>query len=252
MKNKSGQITIFIILALIIVVSIALVTVIFRKPSSVQAVNEENPQAYIESCINDYVDEAVNLLSEQGGDINPQGSVMFKGRNITYLCYTSGFYFPCVNQRPMLAEHIEKEITNYIKPKAENCFNALKAQLEQKNYNVAMGSMKLTTKLQPKQIVVNIDRNFKMSKNEKIKEYKTFKSIINNPIYDLTEIAMEIVNQEARYCNFDILGFMVIYPEYDIQKFRTGDSDIIYTLREIASNQRFIFSIRSCALPAGF
>jgi len=44
---------------------------------------------------------------------------------------------------------------------------------------------------------------------------------------------------------------MIIYPKYDIEKFRTGDSDTIYTLKDTPTGKEFIFAIRSCAMPAG-
>lgn len=249
--NKKSQITIFIILALIIVVAIVMLFLLM-KPKDFQVEDIENPQAYIDSCTRGFTEEAINVLSEQGGDISPEGSTMFRGRNITYLCYNANFYQPCIMQRPDLINHIENEITNYIEPKVNNCFNALKAKLEAKNYIIEIGDMQLQTKLQTGKVVVNIDRNFKMTKREETRNFDNFKSIITNPIHELAEVAMEIANQEAKYCNFDILGYMIFYPDYDLNKFRPGEGDVIYQLRHIQTNERFVFAIRSCALPPGF
>jgi hypothetical protein len=248
---KRGQVTIFIILALIIVVSIILLFLLIRKPQ-LQIEDIENPQVYIDSCVSEFTEEAINVLSEQGGDIAPEGSTMFRGKNITYLCYNANFYEPCIMQRPDLITHIEDEITYDIEPKIDNCFNALKEKLESKNYNIEMGNMQLQTELQSGKVVINIDRDFKMTKREETRSFDNFKSIIANPIKDLAEVAMEIANQEAKYCNFDILGYMIFYPEYNLDKFRPGDGDVIYYLRHIQTNKRFVLAIRSCALPPGF
>ena len=249
--NNRGQITIFIILALIIVVSIILLFLLIKKPQF-QVEDIENPQAYIDSCVSEFTEEAINVLSEQGGDINPEGSTMFRGKNITYLCYNANFYEPCIMQRPDLITHIENEITGYIEPKVDNCFNALKAKLEKKNYGIEMGNMQLQTELQTGKVVINIDRDFKMTKREETRSFDNFKSIISSPINGLAEVAMEIANQEAKYCNFDILGYMIFYPEYNLDKFRPGEGDVIYQLRHIQTNKRFVLAIRSCALPPGF
>jgi len=250
-KSKKSQVTIFIILALIIVVSIILLFLLIKKPQF-QIEDIENPQAYIDSCTREFTEEAINILSEQGGDINPEGSTMFRGRNITYLCYNANFYEPCIMQRPDLITHIENEITGYIEPKVDNCFNALKTKLESKNYDIEIGNMQLQTELQTGKVVINIDRDFKMTKREETRSFDNFKSIIANPINDLAEVAMEIANQEAKYCNFDTLGYMIFYPDYDLDKFRPGDGDVIYQLRHIQTNKRFMIAIRSCALPPGF
>ncbi len=249
--NNRGQITIFIILALIIVVAIVMLFLLMR-PKDFQVEDIENPQAYIDSCTREFTEEAIDILSEQGGDINPKGSTMFQGGNVTYLCYNANFYQPCIMQRPDLINHIENEITNYIEPKVDNCFNAIKAKLESKNYIIELGDMQLQTKLQTGKVVINIDRNFKMTKRQETRSFDNFKSVITSPIHDLAEVAMEIANQEAKYCNFDILGYMIFYPEYDLDKFRPGEGDVIYQLRHIQTNERFVFAIRSCALPPGF
>jgi hypothetical protein len=253
MKNlnisKKGQVTIFIILALIIVVAMLMIFLMFRG-TDVQTENLENPQVYIDSCVKEYTRDAIDIISKNGGDINPQGTVMYKGENITYLCYTANYYKTCINQRPMLIEHIEEEIKNYIEPKVGACFDSLKTELEKKNYVIDSGSMNLDISLMSRQVVVNIKKNFRMTQRDKTQEFKEFKISSISPIYELSEIAMEIANQESQYCNFENLGFMIIYPEYDIRKERTGDS-LIYLLKEVKTNQEFRFATRSCAMPAG-
>jgi len=248
--NKKAQVTIFVILALILVVGIILIFLLIRGPTA-NVIDEENPQAFIDSCTRQAVEKAIETLSKQGGDINPKGSVMYYGKNITYLCYTSNFYVSCTTKRPMLIEHIEDEIIDYITPLINNCFQTLESSLENR-YDIETEDMKLNVILYPKHLIIDIDKYFKMTRNDETREFSEFKINLINPIYDLSQIAMEIANQESHYCNFNTVGFMMIYPEYDLDKFRTGDSDIIYTVKERSSNQEFKFAIRSCVLPAGF
>jgi hypothetical protein len=248
--SKRSQVAIFIILALIIVVSISLLFLLFKGPEATLE-DVENPSAYISSCVKEFTGEAIEIISKNGGDIEPEGSLMYKGENITYLCYTANYYKTCVNQRPMLIEHVEDEIKNYIEPKVTRCFNSLQSELEKKDYVVNTAGMSLDVSLKPKQVVVDIKKSFKMIKGEKSQEFKEFKVNTISPIYELSEIAMEIANQESYYCNFENLGFMIIYPEYDIRKERVGDSDTIYNIKEIRTNKNFRFAIRSCALPPG-
>ncbi len=250
MKNNRAQVTIFIILGLILVVVIVLLFLLIKRPD-ISLADTENPQAYIESCVNEAVEEAVEILLENGGDLEPKGSIMYDGQELTYLCYNKNYYKPCINQRPMLIEHIENEITSYIQPRVSNCFQTLKSELESR-YDIETGNMQLETKLQKGKVVVNIKKDFKMTRGDDVRSFTNFKANLISGIYGLAKIAMEISNQEAHYCNFDILGFMIIYPKYDIQKFKTGDSDTIYTLKDLITNQEFKFAIRSCALPAGF
>jgi len=249
-KNKKAQITIFVILALILIVGIILIFLLRQAPKT-EIVSEDNPQAFIESCTREAVEEALDILMAHSGSLEPKRTIMHQGVNISYLCYNSLYYRGCVNQQPLLIEHIEDEIYTYIQPRISNCFQVLKTTLEPR-YEVEMDNYwDLTTKLTPNGVEVNIDREFKMQRGDNVRSFSLFKINFIHPIYRLAEIAMEIVNAEARYCNFDILGFMIIYPRYNINKFRTGNSDTIYSLKELTSNKEFNFAIRSCAIPPG-
>lgn len=249
--NRKGQVTIFIILALILIVGIIFIFLLRQAPE-LEIVSEENPQAFIESCTRDAVEEALDLIMIHSGSLEPKGTIMYEGKNISYLCYNSLYYRPCINQQPLLIEHIEDELYKYVKPRISNCFQSLKTSLEPR-YEVAMeDNWDLTTKLTPSGVEININRDFKMQRGDNVRSFSLFKINILHPIYGLAEIAMEIINAEARYCNFDTLGFMIIYPKYDINKFRTGDSTTIYSVKGIANNKIFRFAVRSCAIPPGF
>src|SRR3989338_7109711 len=122
--NKRGQVTIFVILAFIIVVFIILFFLV-KNPPEFNVVDDQNPQSYIESCTKEAAEEAIDKLLPRGGDINPNGSVLYEGIERTYLCYSAKYYESCINQRPDLIKHIENEITNDIKDKVLLCFNNL-------------------------------------------------------------------------------------------------------------------------------
>lgn len=250
-KSKRSQITIFIILALILIVGIIFIFLL-RQAQKTEIMSEENPQAFIESCTRDAVQEALDIIMIHSGSLEPKGTVMYQGENITYLCYNNLYYRSCINQQPLLIEHIEEEIYKYIKPRLSNCFQVLKKSLEPR-YEVTMEeNWDLITKINPNGVEVNINREFKMQREDNVRSFSLFKINLVHPIYRLAEIAMEIINSEAHYCNFDILGFMIIYPRYDITKFRIRDSTTIYSVKEFTNDKEFKFAVRSCAIPPGF
>jgi hypothetical protein len=249
---KRSQITIFIIFAILLVVLIILLFYSMRTPI-IPGSDERNPQAVIEACTRESAEDAIEILSAQGGDIVPNGSVKYLGEDITYLCYNANYYESCINQRPLLIEHIENEITNYIKPIVEECFIRLEMDFKSRYDNLELSpDMKITTRLFPEQVIVEIYRDLKMSRGKDTREFHKFKMNMAHPIYNLAEIAMEIANQEAQYCNFDDLGFMIIYPRWNIESTITGESDSIYFIKERSTNQKFNFAIKSCMMPPGF
>jgi len=249
--NKKSQITIFVIMALIIIVIIA-IFFLLRAPPEVRVFDENEPQSFIESCTKEYVEEAIFLINQHGGDIEPKGSVSFNNLDRTYLCYNINYFDPCINQRPLLIEHIEEEITNYIRPHLERCFEELKQNFEKRHEVSLDKEMQITTTLQPKNVYVNVGRNLEATRGENSRSFEEFEMHFNHPIYNFAEIAMEIVNQETEFCNFDVIGYMILYPEYDVKRIITGDSNIIYKITERATNQEFTFASRGCVLPPTF
>ncbi len=249
--NLKSQITIFIIIALMIIVLIAMIFVA-RIPPKLEINDDRVPHSFIGSCTKQAVEESLKKIQETGGDINPRLSVRYENLNRSYLCYTLQYYKPCINQRPRLIEHIESQITEYISPKISQCFISLESDLS-KRYQIEMGDMEIKTKLAPKVVLVEINRKFKMSRGEtKAREFENFKIQLLHPIYDLAKVSNEIVNQEAQFCTFNALGYMTVYSDFDITRFKTGDSDTIYKIKERNSDQDFNFAIKSCPMPAGF
>lgn len=249
--NSRGQVTIFIIIALILVVITAMIFIAISPPKPGISV-EKAPHSTIELCAKKAVEEAIKKIEINGGDIDTSFSVMYNNINRSYLCYTNQYYKPCVNQRPKLIEHIQDEITNYITPRVSDCFDSLKTELDKRYQTIEMGEMKITTRLSPGEVLVNIDRKFKMSNGETSKEFDNYKMALVHPMYDLAKITAEITNQEAQYCTFNTAGFMTIYPEYDITRFKTGNSDTMYIVKDRRSGEEFNFAIRSCVMPPGF
>ena len=236
-----------------IIVAIAIIFLLMN-PIKVEVYDENNPQASIETCTREATEEALNILSPQGGDIIPKGSVRYNGEDIVYICYIgeTDFYKRCVNQRPLLVEHIEKEITDYITPRVNACFDKVENSLKTRYDSVETGEMTLITRIYPKQVVVEISKKISANRGDTSRTFERFRMNMVHPIYDLAKLTMEIANQEAKYCNFDDLGYMILYPQYDISSIITGDSDTIYVVKERSTNQEFKFATKSCLLPAGF
>ena len=249
-KSKRSQVTIFIILALILVVSIALIYVLIKKPT-INISPEDNPVAYIEKCMKDYATEALEILMPQGSYIEPRNYKLYQNEKIGYLCYTREFYETCKNQEPMVMEHIESETINYIEPRMQNCFANLRRELEKKNYDVDMQSMNISVEIKPEKVFITINRKLQLIKNEQTKDYEKFKTQILSPIYELSVIALKIMNGEAVGCGYDYVNEMMLYSNYDIKKFVTGDSTKIYTLKDKISQQALSFAVRSCVVPPG-
>ncbi len=247
--NKKAQVTIFIILALILIVSIALIYVIIRKPE-ISLSPEENPEAYIEKCARDVVAESVEKIFKGGGRIDPELFIMHQGGKYNYLCYNKNYYLTCINHHPMLKNIVEEEIEKDTINQIKRCFFSLKEDLEKKKYSVLLGELDYQINLAPQKVLIEINRKLDFSKEGNVKEIKKFNSRIISPLYELIMVAREIVNQESQFCNFEYNGFMLLYPKYDLKRIEYDESRL-YRIIDRVTSKEFKFAVRSCAFPPG-
>jgi len=251
--NRKGQVTIFIIIAILIVVAIALFF-LFRQ-GIVQLPggdSDRNPNAVFKSCIEDKLQETSDLILKQGGYVNPNLYKELDGEKISYLCYNSNYYESCINQEPVLIQHLKDEIKDVIESKVESCFRNYESSLKNKGYDVDAVYRDFEVQLVPEKIIIDIDAEITAERNQEVSNEERFVVIFPSRVYDLAVVAQEITSQEARFCNFEQTGFMLLYPQYNIDKFRTGDGDTIYTIEDRKTKERFKFAVRSCVIPPGF
>jgi len=249
-KTTKGQITIFIILAIAIVFIGGLILYLRNKPG-IFGLNEVNPESYMDVCMVKAGQEAITLMSKQGGDVRPENYILYKGQNVSYTCYNKNFYDTCIMQKPMFISYETDEIRNYVSPIVERCFDSLKKEMEKRNYNVEMKDTNFSVVLEPKKVNLIAEKEIKISKNEENIQFDKFKTTLVDPIYNFAEIAQEISNQEARFCNFEYIGYMGLYPQWEISKKDIDGQVKIYNIKEVKTGREFSFAIRSCAMPAG-
>ena len=90
-----------------------------------------------------------------------------------------------------------------------------------------------------------------MEKNGQTMKYNEFNADIKSPLYNLAKIAIEIASQQAKFCYFEYVGYMILYPRYSIDVFAMSDSTKIYSIEDRESGKKLNIAIRSCAIPPG-
>ncbi len=248
---KKAQATIFIILALLIVVSVIALLFMIRKPQpKPQVTHADDFKTTLVSCIRPYIDEAIELVMKQGGYINPRAYKLYNNIPVAYLCYTRNYYEACINQEPLLIEHIEEELRDYLQAEIENCFSLARKEFEAKSYEVSLGTLEFYVWLKPRTAEFIIKRDTIIRKEESSQRFSDFSIRIKSPIYDLAAIAQEIVNSEAKWCHFEDLGYTVLHHnKIKIERKKLGDETKIYTIRDVQSGQEMYIAIKSC-VPA--
>lgn len=248
--NNRGQLTIWIIVALIIVVSITIVFV-FKNRISLEKEDQFSPQTYMQECIKKSIDDALLLMLPQGGFISPKVYKLYNDTKVEYLCLNSGYFNPCRMEHPALFNEMENEINNFSYSRINSCYDSLKSELEKRNSAVTMGELNINTSILPGKVSMTINKTLSIAQQESSSNYDSFQVEIRTNLYELARVMIELGNQEAKYCYFEYVGYMILYPEIDIRKDSLSEDTKIYTLTYKKSGERIRTAIRGCAIPAG-
>jgi hypothetical protein len=251
MMNKKGQMVIFVIIALGIVVGFLIYLALKLNTAGISP-TFESPQQFIQKCVRDATLEAVNKMLPQGGFVNVTNYQKWDNINVEYLCQNLGNYRPCISQHPSFINDEKTEIEKYIKPRVENCFSELKAAREKQKETFDYGPMNLSVDLAHDKILVNIGRDTRINVRGESMRIDNYDVIIDSPLYDIVSVANEIAANQAKYCYFEYSGYMTLYPRWIIMVDSMSDSTKIYTIEDKKTGDKMNIAIRSCAIPAGF
>jgi len=257
--TKRGQITIFMIIAVIIISVVALFFIL--RGGIIPGIGEgleKNPNVFLQVCIEDKLREGIELISLQGGYVENPLHINFKfedekdSQKISYLCYNRNDFELCINQKPMLMIHLERELSNYVSEEVNNCFrNKLTSSLEKSRYDVNARYEGFELNLNEGEIAINIDAELILTKGGETIKQENFNLVFPSKFYDLALMVQEIINIEATTGEFNHFYFKD-YPNFDISKYRTRDSSVIYTIRLLEGKEKFRFAVRGAVVPSGF
>jgi hypothetical protein len=251
MMNKKGQVTIFIIIAIIIVAAGILIYSFYPQLKTTFGAQQQNPPSFIQSCIENDIKNAVNNLSNQGGNIVPDNYMMYDNSKVQFLCYTNEFYRPCLVQQPMLKQHIESEIKNKISANVDSCFASMKQSYIKQGYTVDLKSGDKMIELLPKRIVSTFNYSLTLTKGEDVKKYDSFVVLLDNNLYELVAIANSIINWETTYGHAEVTTYMTYYHDLKVEDKSLTDGKV-YILTDRNTGNKFQFAVRGQVWPAGY
>ena len=255
MIKKRGQVTIFIIVAVIVVAVVALFFAFAPKLGIEFGNDAQNPQDFIQTCVEDDLNDVVTQISMQGGSLNPELYFEYNNIPVSYLVYSSEYGFSGTLQQPLLREHIKQELKDEIYPTIQNCFTQLKSSYENKNYGVSINPGEIGFQILPKRVLLNLNYSVTLSK-ENTETYEEFYVVVDNNLYELLDIVINMIEflSNPNYCNIEPNLYMIAYPAIKVEE-PVLSNDIgahieIITQRE--SGNKFQFAWRSCAIAPGY
>ncbi len=204
--HKRGQVTVFVILGLLILIVLALVFYLYGEKLKFQTKEEvkfdfsnvDVVKTYVEDCINKYSLEAINLAGKQGGEVNPGFYQNWNCKSlgdcdkVSYACFTTE-YASCYNKKPFFRNFVEQEITNYLKTNLNSCIDLNK--LKEAGFNVEAGNLNVNVSILDYNTIVNVNYPITITKGESRLKQDKFTKTFNVPLGKLIKVADDIVNQ---------------------------------------------------------
>jgi hypothetical protein len=249
MDRKQGQITIFIILGILIVVSV-LIVIFLNAGERLERASTDDPKLAVQGCVRSAVEDSILVILRNGGMINPTQTITYKDEKYNYLCYQGDYYKNCINIHPMLEESVEREIREDTRAGVQECFNQMKEDFENKGFEVSGGATNYSIDLLPGSVEIKLDKEVEIRKGNSSEGIDSFDTSINSPLYWLVMFARDIVNDETVDCNVNYNDFVLLYPKYKISKVNYDFSEI-YTIEYRNTEEKFKFAVRGCAFAPG-
>lgn len=251
-SGRRGQVTIFIIIAIVIIAVVATVFYLIPKTKTATGFDSQNPIGFIQNCLEDRLTDMVSSISSQGGSFDPEFYFTYQGDNIEYLCYTGEYYRNCVVQQPLLKQHIETEIKDSIAPNVETCFANLQESYRTDGFTVSLQTGRTEVDLLPKRVAVSFPDYILTATRGDTARHENFNIVLNNNLYELVGIASSIIEWESNYGDAETTLYMGYYRDLKVEKHTQNDGTKVYIITDRNTENKFQFASRSGALPPGY
>lgn len=240
--KKRGQVTIFIIIAILVIAVVALFLTIPKLSKGIGIQKTENPEQFIQTCLEDSIKDNVNTISLQGGTFEPENYYLYNNEKLDYLVYTNEYYTLGSVQVPFVEQHVENEIKKSIEGDVDSCFTSLKDKYKG---NLIKGDIKVD--LLPGKILTTINNSFTFTQGGNTQRLESFRVVVNNNLYELVSIAQNIIEWESNYGEADTEYYMNLYHNLKVEKHPQSDETNVYIITDKNTGEKFQFASRSLA-----
>jgi len=204
MLNKKGQITIFVILAIVIIVG-GISYFVFRDTIKAESVpvSVSPVKLAITDCIQEKTELGISLLESSGGYINlpkfypgsryqPFSSELtFLGVNIPYWFYMNGANIAKTNVPTV--EFMEKEIEDFLNTEIKSCHLE---EFTSKGYKITVGEPSANIVINEKDVDVDVDMEVIVSKDDEVGVLTNHKINVKSNLGYLYDSAKSVYDEE--------------------------------------------------------
>jgi hypothetical protein len=187
-KNNKGQVTIFIIIAVLIIV-LGVLFFVFKDSLNIgkTSVETEPIQTNILSCLESTSEEGINHIALYGGYYKIQEGISF-----SYLADEIPYYYINSKENVPSISRVERELEYYINENLKSCVNF--SSFEEQGFSINEGNLSSSVNINEDKINVKINYPLTIKKGESTYRLKDFKTEIISPVEKLRAASEEIVN----------------------------------------------------------
>ncbi len=208
MVNKRGQVTIFIIIAIILIAAVSLYFIFKDKIDvSSQNVATEPIVNFVQECIDQTFEDSLIAVANQGG----YSGYSYVPRKITnsgvsYYLTKQENYFPS-------KDFVEEEISEYVE---RNYFLCALHFIDFPEYEVKEGNLEVFVDILDKKVILDIDYPLTIRKGGGVSRVENFESEINVRLGLVYDSVYDFIDQQRNYEEGVCLSCLDIATENDI------------------------------------
>jgi|SRR3989344_183970 len=226
--SRKAQVTVFVIVALVIVVLIALYFIFSGNLNNIPETNGEvaDVKSYIDSCIEKTLEQGIYYNGLQGGYYDPPLS------SVTYSEIKIPYYWQDNKNLVPEKSKIEQELAKYVDNELSNCINNFEA-FNSSTYEISHEVPKSEVKILDNRIRVNINYPISVKKADETFVLEKFVSELDFDFLSKYNYAQQIVDEHENSPNAVPLGFITMLADRNNFKIETIDLDedvVIYSL----------------------
>jgi len=204
-KNRKGQVTIFIIIAIVIIAAVAAFFIFRSNLSPTTQIPQEFQPAYntFLSCLQNNLQSGISILESQGGYIylpqfepgslySPFSSQLnFLGNPIPYWFYVSGNNI--AKQQVPSQSLMQTQLAQYVNQVARNCdFGSFTDQ----NFLIQMGNPTASIAINPDQVQLTLNMDLSLNRGNDSAVVNVHKITVNSELGNLYKSALILYNYE--------------------------------------------------------
>jgi hypothetical protein len=222
---KRGQVTIFIVISLIIIVGVVLFFVsrdrlnpnFSKTPVEFNSITDE-----IQNCAEATLKDGTKLIGLQGGYILPPESALETNFSSIAYGYNLG------NNILVLKSTIEKEIANYIQLVLPSCFDSSSFP----QYRITTGKPKATVKISSDSLSASVSYPLTLKKTDSTYNLdKPYRANYKIQLGNMYSVAQELISKETQ--NPGNIDFNYLQSlGYDISILYFGENIFVYSIKD--------------------